>query len=644
MWNFLADASRPPSLFHSELRTFFFVVQLLLASITDLADSFNRSGAPLGRPVSYAEPSKPPPLVFLATAVLAFALLYWAKAVLIPVALSLLLTFLLAPVVDWLERMHIGKVPAVILAVVLAFSILAAMGWLITAQLTKLASDLPKYEANIKKKIADVRQIGKGGTLERVQESVEEIKEEINKTEPGKKTEPAPREVVVKGQDSATSWPVPTVAGSLVERLASAGLAIVLVIFMLFERADLRNRLIRLIGYARLTITTKALEEAGARISRYLLVQSAINAFYGVAVSVGLSLIGLPYAILWGVLGALLRFIPYVGPWLAAIMPSVLALAAIDGWLWPVAVIGLFAVLELFTNMVLETLLYSGSAGVSQVSLLVAIAFWTWLWGPVGLLMATPLTVCLVVLGKYVPQMQFLAVLMSDEPVAENDIIYYQRLLAGDQEEAAQIVSEYLKSHPLESVYDDVLLPALNYAKFDRDRGGLSEEEHESIVKMTRNILQMFDAAAKQAQPNDPAVGELASQEKIHVLACPADDDSDEVASMMLRQALNSQKFEIEIVPEEKLASEVIDAAAQKSPGLVCIAALAPGGLSQARYLCKRLRGRFPDLKIVVGRWGRMGESEGAQKSLLAGGADRVATSLLQARDDIVSLGRLTTV
>lgn len=593
----------------------------------------------VARGSSYGATSKPAPLIFLATLVSVFALLYWAQAVFIPVALSLLLTFLLTPVVEWLERMRLGKISSVILAVAFAVSILAVMAWMITSQLTTLASELPKYEANIKKKIADVRQMGKGGTLEKVQQSVEEIKEEINKTEPQKNQAP-PREVVVRGQEATTFWPVPIAAGPLVERLASAGLAIVLVFFMLYERADLRNRLIRLIGYGRLTITTRALEEAASRISGYLLAQSAINASYGIAVGVGLFLIGLPYAALWGLLAACLRFIPYVGPWIAAILPSVLALAAIQGWLWPIIVIALFLVLELFTNMVLEPLLYSDSAGVSQVALLIAIAFWTWLWGPVGLLMATPLTVCLVVLGKYVPQLEFISVLMSDEPVAENDIIFYQRLLAGDQDEAAQIGKDYLKNHPPEKVYDDVLLPALNYAKLDRERGGLTEQEHDAIVTMTRNILEMFESSIQTQFAKEPGEEQMP---KIHILACPADDDSDEVASMMLRQTLNAQRYELEIMPEEKLASEIIDAAAEKNPGLVCIAALAPGGLAQARYLCKRLRSRFPDLKIIVGRWGLKGETEDAQRSLLAVGADRVVTSLLQARDEIVNLGRLTT-
>jgi predicted PurR-regulated permease PerM len=607
-----------------------------------LADSTKTSRGSVLHRVAHGELSKPPLLIFLANVGLILALLYWAQSVLIPVALALLLTFLLTPVVEWLERMRLGRITAVILAVGLAFSLLVVMGWMITSQLTLLASELPKYEANIKKKIADVRQMGKGGTIEKVQKSVEEIKEEINKPET-EKTEPAPREVVVRGKESTTFWPVPIAAGPVVERLASGGLAIVLVFFMLYERADLRNRLIRLIGYGRLTVTTRALEEAATRISRYLLAQSVINASYGIAVGIGLFLIGLPYAALWGLLAAFFRFIPYVGPWLAAILPSVLALAAIDGWLWPILVVALFIVLELITNMVLEPLLYSDSAGVSQVALLIAIAFWTWLWGPIGLLMATPLTVCLVVLGKYVPQMEFISVLMSDEPVAESDIIYYQRLLAGDQDEAAQIVSEYLQDHPFERVYDEVLLPALNYAKFDRERGGLTDQERDSIVHMTRKIIETFDPAAEKAHAIEPVERESAGAQRIHVLACPADDESDEVVSMMLRQALNAQRFELEIMPEEKLASEVLDAAAEKNPGLVCIAALAPGGLSQARYLCKRLRSRFPDLKIIVARWGVTGETAEAQRLLLAGGADRVATSLLQARDEIVNMGRLLT-
>jgi predicted PurR-regulated permease PerM len=219
----------------------------------------------------------------------------------------------------------------------------------------------------------------------------------------------------------------------MVERFAGAGLVIVLVIFMLIQREDLRNRLIRFVGYGRLTFTTRALEEAGQRISRYLLMQTIINSSFGLAVGLALYLIGVPYAVLWGFFAAVLRFIPYVGPFAAAIMPSALSLAVFEGWPWPILVVGIFVALELSCNMVLEPLLYSESAGVSGVGLLVAVAFWTWLWGPVGLVLATPLTVCVVVLGKYVPGMDFIGVLISDQPAMEPNISYYQRLLAMDR-------------------------------------------------------------------------------------------------------------------------------------------------------------------------------------------------------------------
>ncbi|MGH7824790.1 MAG: AI-2E family transporter [Candidatus Binatia bacterium] len=581
-----------------------------------------------------------PALMVAVSFVLLIACLYLAQAILIPVALAILLSFLLTPVVNGLERIGLRRIPSVILVVVLTFSLLIAVGWIITSQVTTLAAELPQYERNIKQKIADVRAAGKGGTLEKVQETVEEIKGEIQKPDAPAKSQGDPRPVVVKADPSSTFWPVPLVVGPLVERLASAGLAIVLVIFMLIRRENLRNRLIRLIGYGRMTVTTKALEDAGERISRYLLMQSIINAFFGLAVGLGLFLIDLPYAALWGLLAAALRFIPYVGPWLAAIMPSALGFAAFEGWIWPIAVVVIFVVLELFTNMIIEPLLYGDSAGVSEVALLVAVAFWTWLWGPMGLVMATPLTVCLVVLGKYVPQMEFITILMSDEAVAESKIIYYQRLLAEDKDEAAHIVAEYVKSHPREQVYDEVLVPALNFARLDRERGSLTDAEEQFIFQATREIVADLDS--KHHATNEAAVGENSSVlSKVRVLGCPAGDEADEVALLMVRQLLDSTRYDIEVVPEEKLTSEVVSMAGEKETGLVCIGALPPGGLAQARYLCKRLRGELPELKIVVGRWGTGRDQDGASNSLLSAGADHVCSSLLQARDQITNLGRL---
>src|SRR5687767_2293951 len=284
-------------------------------------------------------------LIAVATFVLIIASLYWAQAVLIPVALAMLLTFLLSPVVGALERMALGRLPSVILVVVLAFSLLGGIGWIVTLQFGSVANELPTYRKNIRQKIADIREAGKGGALEKVQETAEDVKEEFQKTDEPTRVQEKPRQVVVNAEESSTFWPIPLAIGPMVERFASAGLVIVLAIFMLVQREDLRNRLIRLVGYGRLTVTTQALEEAGQRISRYLLMQTIINSSFGLAVGLALYLIGLPYAILWGFLAAVLRFIPYVGAFAATIMPSALSLAVFQGWLWPIVVVGLFLAL-----------------------------------------------------------------------------------------------------------------------------------------------------------------------------------------------------------------------------------------------------------------------------------------------------------
>jgi hypothetical protein len=351
-------------------------------------------------------------------------------------------------------------------------------------------------------------------------------------------------------------------------------------------------------------------------------------------------LIGVPYAVLWGFLAAVLRFIPYVGPFAAAIMPSALSLAVFQGWLWPIVVVGLFLVLELLNNMVLEPLLYGESAGVSKVGLLVAIAFWTWLWGPVGLVLATPLTVCVVVLGKYVPQLDFIGVLMSDQPVMEPNVSYYQRLLAMDQAEAAEIVEEHLKTHPKEHLFDGVLIPALNYTRRDRELGRLTEDGEQFVFRATREILEDLNSLKPQSSSelsdstttdgNSPVI-----LPKVAILGCPAQDEADELALLMFRQLLDSTRCEVEIMSDTMLTAEVVARIGEKSPAMICIAAVPPGGLAQTRYLCKRLRARFPDLKIAVGRWGTGSEDT---NSILLAGADKVGTTMIETRDQIVQL------
>jgi len=392
----------------------------------------------------------------------------------------------------------------------------------------------------------------------------------------------------------------------------------------------------------------RALEEASQRISRYLLMQSIINVFFGVTVAIALWLIGLPYALLWGFLAAMLRFIPYVGPWAAAIMPSALSMIVFEGWLWTALIVAVFLVLELINNMILEPLLYGESAGVSEVGLLVAIAFWTWLWGPVGLILATPLTVCVVVLSKYVPQLDFISVLMSDEPVMKSDISFYQRLLAGDQDEAAGIVEEHLKTHPVEKIYDEVLVPALNYAKRDRSLGRLAENDQQLIFQATREIIEDLDESKPESSSSRTTFSEAtmidqnspSTAPKVLIVGCPVRDEANELALLMFWQLLDPARYELALLAHQTLTSEVIEQIAEKSPALVCIASLPPGGLAQTRYLCKRLRKRLPNLKIIVGRWGSRNENNG--NSLLAAGADKVGTTMIETRDQVIQLSQIS--
>ncbi len=607
----------------------------------------NEKSARTKRSLSSSSAGKLPSLIAVATFVLIIASLYWAQAILIPIALSIMLTFLLSPVASTSERIGLGRLPSVVLIVVLIFSLLGGIGWIVTLQFGSLANELPTYKKNIRQKITDIREAGKGGVLEKVQKTAEDVQDQFQKEDKPATVQEKPREVVVKAEQSSTFWPVPLAVGPTVERFASAGLVIVLVIFMLIYREDLRNRLIRLIGYGRLTFTTKALEEAGDRISRYLLMQTIINASFGLAIGSAFFLIGLPYAVLWGFLAAVLRFIPYVGPFAAAVMPSALSLAVFQGWLWPIVVIGLFLVLELLINMVLEPLLYGESAGVSKVGLLVAIAFWTWLWGPVGLILATPLTVCVVVLGKYVPQLDFIGVLMSDQPAMESNISYYQRLLAMDQAEAAEIVDEHLKTHPQEQIFDGVLIPALNYARRDRELGRLTEDGEQFVFRATREILEELNSlkpesssdASDSSQPATIVESSPVILPKVPILGFSAQDEADELALLMFRQLLDSTKYEVEIMSDAILTAEVVALIGEKNPAMICIAAVPPGGLAQTRYLCKRLRARFPNIKIVVGRWGLGSEDS---NSIRLAGADKVGTTMIETREQMIQLSQIS--
>jgi cell division inhibitor SulA len=427
-----------------------------------------------------------------------------------------------------------------------------------------------------------------------------------------------------------------------VKLVGGLALALVLVVFMLLKRENLRNRLIRLIGHGRMTVTTKALDDAGQRISRFLVMQLIVNASFGLVLGLGLLLIQVPHALLWGFLAALLRYVPYLGSWVTAGVLILFSLAFFPGWVQPCLVVALIVVLDLVTGNVVEPRLFGHSMGVSEVALLVAAAFWAFLWGPIGLVLSSPLTVCLVVLGKYVPQLEFLDVLLGDEPSLDTDIVYYQRLLARDQDEATQLVLAHTKTSPLENVYDELLVPGLNFVKQDREREELTEGDEQFILKATQEIMEDLGerqvAAAETAnEPVENAGPASGAISKVPILGCPGSGEADRLALEMLRQLLDPARWDMEILSKEMLSAELVALAGEKEPAVVCIGALPPGGLARTRYLCKRLRARLPNAKIVVGRWGLKSNVEQNQEQLLEAGADNVEATLLETRTHLTT-------
>jgi predicted PurR-regulated permease PerM len=580
-------------------------------------------------------------VVTVATTALIVACLYWAQAVFMPLAFATLLTFLLNPAVTWLER-RLGRVASIVVVAMLVVVGVVGAGYVVLAQLAALGNELPGYKDNIKHKLADVRSMGKGGSLEKVKKTVEQAAGEADQDsgEPSRRRRSEPTPVVVEGdRSSQVVWSLPSAVGAWLEPLATAGLVVVLVVFMLLERTELRNRLLRMMGHRRLALTTKALDEAGARITRYLLMQSLVNASFGLGVGVGLYVLGMPYVLLWALLAAVLRFIPYVGPWLGALMPVAVGLAVFDGWLKPLIVVALFLGLELFTNMALETLLYASSAGVSQVALLVAVAFWAWLWGPIGLLLATPLTVCLVVLSKHVAGLEFVTILLGDAPVLSPSVSLYQRLLAGDHDEASDIVDQFLEREPPETVYDGLLLPALILARRDHDRGRLDGDDVRAVLRMANALV---DDLVLQATPDEHPE----PRPTVRVIGYPARDEFDELALTMLRHVLIPARVALEASSSAVLSSELIartEATAETGPpAILCIATLPPGGVAHVRSLIKRLRRRVPGLRIVVGRWGTPDDLARERAAFRAAGADEVPATLLETRDRLRTLGQLS--
>jgi predicted PurR-regulated permease PerM len=579
--------------------------------------------------------------------VLVVAVLYFAREILIPVALAILFSFLLAPLVTRLRHWGLWRVPAVLVVVHLAFALLAVIAVLVTAQLSDVGRKMPEYQQNVHQKLQTIRNSSNGfmGRVSRViHDFSEELKPSGNQTQV-KLGDQKPVPVEIHQGEISPMQIMPKLLGSVFGLLITVVMIVVFVIFMLLQQEDLRDRVIRLVGWRQLNMTTKALDEAGQRVSRYLVAQLVVNVAFGIPAGVALYFLGVPNPILWGVLAALLRYIPYLGIWVAAIMPAAVVVAIDPGWAKPLAVFGIYGGIDLLMYNFVEPLVYGNTTGLTPLAILIAAVFWAWLWGPVGLLLATPLTVCLAVIGRYVPSLRFLGVLLSDDEVLTPEKRFYQRLLAADVEEAADIAEEFLKGKSLDELYDAVIVPALALAEEDCLAGKLDEQQQQYVFQNARLLVQDIAPRAKEI-----ITGENGSRHRVknhvhenphaaeaRVLSLPAYGDADEIAALMLAQLLESRGTHARVVSADALASERLEQASGEKIEVVSVVTLAADGFVHARYLCKRLREQFPDLRIVATILVYDGAGD-VRKRELAASANEIAGSLSEAAKQIQSL------
>jgi predicted PurR-regulated permease PerM len=541
---------------------------------------------------------------------LTIATLYFGRDIFVPFTLAILLSFLLAPLVNWLRHIRIPRAPAVILVVTFAFSLIAGLSMLVASQLVNLADNLPSYQKTMQEKIRSIRAaVPAGGTLDRTSEVVQALGEELSKdgdeaseakAAVKKKKKQEPLAVRIDSNSDSPFAAARSVLAPLVGPLGTAGIVLVFVIFVLLQPSDLRDRFIRLAG-GDLHRTTEGINDAASRVSRYLLMQLVVNATYGIPIGIGLYFIGVPGAFLWALLAILLRFIPYLGPFIAAFFPLVLAFAVEPGWsmfLWTVALV---LTLELISNNLIEPWLYGSSTGLTPVAVILSAIFWTLLWGPVGLILATPLTVCLVVLGRYVPQLKFLDVLLGSEPVLTTEERLYQRLLTGNVEEAIEIAETQVKEHSLLDFYDNAGLATLRLAETELARD-LSIEQRNQISDGMRAVVgELREQAEKKANESEP---QTVPRWRGAVTLCIAGrGELDGVAAQMLAHGLENRGIDARLVPASALGLHSIGNLDLDGVEVVCLSYLNPAPQTYARFVCHRLKRRAPNLKIVLGVW-----------------------------------------
>jgi predicted PurR-regulated permease PerM len=600
------------------------------------------------------------PLILLTLALLA---LYFARAVLIPLAIALTLNFLLAPAVMQVERARVRRLPAVLLILVISFTIVGSVGWIVARQVIAVINDLPNYRDNIHDKFAALHGPGTG-PLSRTVASIREIGEEIsNETHPG----PAPRSTAeapmtrhereaarAQAEKEAQKQPIPVTviapaqttseylsqfARPALEPIGVMAMVMIFTFYMLLKREDLRNRLLLLAGVGQLNLMTQALNEAAARISRYLITNVLVNASYGVIFAIGLYLLHVPNATLWGALLGILRMIPFAGTMIAGFSTVAFTLAVFDNWTHPLWVLLLFGGLEFVIANFVEPLIYGKRTGISAFALVLMAIVWTLLWGWPGLIVSTPLTVCLIVMGRYIPQMSFLHILLGEDAELSPDAHFYERLLAMDEPEAHQIATSFLEGRGLVELYDGVVLPALILSERDRHKGVLDEVHsawlYQSATELVAELTDYRSPEPVSGEGAEPALGasdsEAALEQTSPVVCVAVEDEADEIAGTMLAQLLEQCGHSTMLLPSAALSTEIMERLAEDPSTILCISAVPPFAFAQARRLAQSLRKSLPKNPIVVGLWGGDGDADTLRERFGNARPDAIVTTFADA-------------
>jgi predicted PurR-regulated permease PerM len=605
------------------------------------------------------------------------AALYFGREVLVPIALAVLMSFVLAPLVGLLQRLYVPRIAAVLVVVLFAFAAVFALGGLMASQVNQLASDLPRYQSTLREKIQSLQGAAAGtGTLERASEVLQSLGKELDRPKLDSRTAappsgdpaapPKPIPVEVHQPDPGALQTLAALITPLINPLATTGIVVVFVIFILIQQQDLRNRLVRLAGSQDLQRTTAAMDDAGQRLSRLFLIQLMLNAAFGMVIGAGLWLIGVPSAPLWGMLAMILRFIPYIGAIIAAIFPLVLAATVGPGWsmvLWTAA---LFVIVEPIIGHGIEPLVYGHSSGLSPVAVVASATFWTWLWGPIGLILATPLTICLVVLGRHVDRLKFLDVVLGDQPALTPAELVYQRMLAGDPIEATEQAQKCLKEKPLIVYYDEVLMGGLKLAQSDAERGSLDQERMQRIRDAVAEIVDDLSAHQDKTEesPAPTVEGPLAQISRAEMVESSASSTSelpkqwrngepvlcilgvgllDEAVAITLAQLIQRRGIGARAKEADTLSMSKIFALETKDVKLVCLCYLENATPAQVRYAVRRIRRKAPDAFILVSLLNESDQIEDTETMQLSPDAGLVKGSLENTVQRILDLANSAT-